>query len=43
MSLKTVAAPGSPAGKLARGFDVEIGAVEECSFGDVVQREMAFI
>jgi hypothetical protein len=36
MGLEIVAAPGSPAGELALGFDVQVGAVEECRFGQVV-------
>ena len=43
MGLEIVAAPGPPAREFALGFDVQIGAVEECGFGQVVQREMAFI
>jgi hypothetical protein len=36
MGLKIVAAPGPPAREFAGGFDVQIGAVEECGFGQVV-------
>jgi hypothetical protein len=37
MALKIVATPGSPALEFAGRFDVQIGAVEECGFGQVVQ------
>jgi hypothetical protein len=37
MGFEAVAAPGSPAGEFAFSADVQIGAVEECGFGQVVQ------
>jgi hypothetical protein len=37
MGFEVVAAPGSPTLEFARGFDVQIGPVEECGFGQVVQ------
>jgi hypothetical protein len=43
MGFVIVAAPGPPAGEFALGFDIEIGAVEECGFGQVVQRKKPFI
>jgi len=43
MGLEIVAAPGSPALKFAFGADVQIGAVEECGFGEVVHGHWAFI
>ena len=43
MGLEIVAAPGPPAGEFALGFDMEIGAVEEGGFGQVVQRKRPFI
>ena len=36
VGFEVVTAPGSPAGEFARRFDVQIGAVEECGFGQVV-------
>jgi hypothetical protein len=36
MGLKTVAAPGSPALEFAFSADMQIGAVEECTFGQVI-------
>ena len=36
MGFEVVAAPGSPAGEFAFGLHVQIGAVEECGFGQVV-------
>ena len=36
MGLKTVADPGPPAGEFALGFDMQIGAVAECVFGQLV-------
>jgi hypothetical protein len=36
MGLKIVAASDPPALEFASGFDVQIGAVEECGFGQVV-------
>ena len=36
MGLKIVAGPGPPARKFALGFDVQIGAVVECVFGEFV-------
>jgi hypothetical protein len=36
MGFEIVAAPGSPALEFAFSADVQIGAVEECGFGDVV-------
>jgi hypothetical protein len=43
MGLKIVAAPGPPALEFAGSFDVQIGAVGECGFGQVVPRGSAFI
>ena len=42
MGFELVTAPGAPAGEFALGFDMEIGAVEECGFGQVVQRKRPF-
>ena len=36
MSLKTVAGPGPPARKFALGFDMQVGALVECIFGEFV-------
>ena len=36
MGLKTVAAPGSPAGEFALRFDMQVGAAEECRVGQIV-------
>jgi hypothetical protein len=43
MGLEIVAGPGSPAGEFALGFQVQIGAVEECGFGQVVHAIWAFL
>ena len=43
MGLEIVAAPGSPAGEFALGFDMQVGAVVECGFGEVVQAIWPFI
>ena len=37
MGFEVVAAPASPTPEFVLGFDVQIGAVEECGFGQVVQ------
>src|SRR4030095_6442122 len=34
MSLKIVAGPGPPARKFALGFDMQVGALVECIFGE---------
>ena len=36
MGLKTVAGPGPPAREFALGFDMQVGAVVECIFGEFV-------
>ena len=36
MGLKTVAGPGPPARKFALGFDVQVGALVKCVFGEFV-------
>ncbi len=36
MGLEIVAAPGSPAGEFALGFDVDAGLLGECRFGELV-------
>ena len=43
MGLEIVAAPGSPAGELARGFHVQVGASEKCGFAEVIHLDWAFI
>ena len=42
MGFEIVAAPGPPAFELPFGSDVQIGAVEECGFGQVVQAVWPF-
>jgi hypothetical protein len=37
VGIEVVAAPASPTPEFVLGFDVQIGAVEECGFGRVVQ------
>jgi hypothetical protein len=36
MGLERIALPSVPAGKFALGSDIEIGAVQERVFGDIV-------
>ena len=36
MSLKTVAGPGPPAREFALGFNMQVGALLECIFGEFV-------
>ncbi len=43
MGFEAVAAPGSPAGEFAFSADVQIGAVEECGFGQGRPSDLAFI
>src|SRR3954469_12968768 len=42
VGLKPVAAPGSPAGEFALGFDMQIGAAQECRIGRIVHLKNAF-
>ena len=42
MGLEIVAGPGAPAREFALGFDVQIGAVEECGFGEFVHGKWPF-
>ena len=36
MRFEIVAGPGQPAGEFALGTDMQVGAVEECSFDEVI-------
>jgi hypothetical protein len=42
MRFEVVAGPGPPAGEFAFGTDMQIGAVEECSFDEVIQADRSW-